>query len=136
MSALNQTKALEDAAQRLARRAGFDYSKIRMIDHYLQIKGRNDSEISALVAEADAIVRPLFDHITDLEAECDLLRHRLRVCHTETRALAEHLLGLPWRLPAALAKEHAGIELRGWLQAEIERAPVPPYASPASEAKP
>lgn len=136
MPTLNQTKALEEAAQRLAKHAGRDYSKIRMVDHYLRRKGRKDPAIGALVAEADAIVRPLFDRITDLEAEGDLLRHRLRICHTETRALVEHLQGLPRRLPSHLDQEHAGFEVRAWLQAEVDRAPVPPYAGPAGAVQP
>jgi len=127
MAAINQTRALEAASQRLAAHTGRDCSNIRMVDHYLKRIRRPDPAIVALVTEADAIVRPLIDAATDLEAECDLLRHRLRVCRTEGRNLVDYVRAMPDRLPEQLNGEWAGVELATWLRGEVERAPFPTH---------
>ena len=49
MMNLNQPKALEAAAQALAKHFGHDYSDIRMTDHYLRKKRPPDRQIVALV---------------------------------------------------------------------------------------
>ncbi|OEC32901.1 hypothetical protein SAMN05216600_12854 [Pseudomonas cuatrocienegasensis] len=136
MPAFNQTKALEAAAQRLAAHAGHDYSAERMVDHYLRRARRADPVIRDLVAEADAIVRPLLDTITDLEAEGDLLQHRLRQCHTEGRNLADYVRALANRLPSHLEAHWPSGELRAWLIAEAAKAPYPPYSAAPKEARP
>ena len=67
MMTLNQPKALEAAAQALAKHFGHDYSEIRMTDHYLRKKRRPDRQVVALVELADRLLRPHFDAITDLD---------------------------------------------------------------------
>lgn len=136
MRAFNQTKALEAAAQRLAANAGHDYSSERMVDHYLRRGKRADPAICALVADADAIGRPLLDTITDLEAEGDLLQHRLRQCHTEGRNLADYVRALASRLPSHLEAHWPSGELRAWLSNEVKQAPFPPYSAAPKEARP
>lgn len=136
MLVFNQTKALEAAAQRLAAHTGHDYSAERMVDHYLRRNHRTDPAISALVAEADAIVRPLLDTITDLEAEGDLLQHRLRQCHTEGRNMADYVRALADRLPSHLEAHWPSGELRAWLKTEVAQAPFPPYSAAPKEARP
>lgn len=136
MPAFNQTKALEAAAQRLATLGGHDYSAERMVDHYLRRARRADPVIRGLVAEADAIVRPLLDTITDLEAEGDLLQHRLRQCHAEGRNMADYVRALASRLPSHLEAHWPSGELRAWLIAEVAQAPFPPYSAAPKEPRP
>jgi hypothetical protein len=137
MPALDQTKALEAAAQRLAKHGGLDFSEIRMVDHYLsRTRKKPNPMVVALVAEADAIIRPLLDTITDLEGERDLLQHRQRQCHTEGRNLADFVRALPDRLPSHLEAHWPGGELRAWLAAEVAAAPFPPYSATAAQVQP
>ena len=85
MPTLNQTKALEEAAQRLAKHAGRDYSKIRMVDHYLRRKGRKDPAIADLVAEADAIVRVEYEHARAARQLAAVVAHDLERHHARRR---------------------------------------------------
>lgn len=126
--AINQHKALEQAAQALAKVAGRDYSDIRMTDHYLRRKRRPDPVVADLVAKADAILRPFLDSIIDLEDECALLRLRIKNCHEEARSLAEYIRAIPGRLPSHLDQEFGTIQFRTWLTQQIEAAPLPHYA--------
>lgn len=136
MPAFEQNKALEAAAQRLATHGGLDFAGVRMVDHYLKRVRKPNPIVVALVAEADAIIRPLLDSITDLEGERDLLQHRMRQCHTEGRNLADFVRALPERLPSHLEAQWPQGELRAWLAAEVAAAPFPPYSAAAGQVQP
>lgn len=136
MPALEQTKALEAAAQRLATHGGLNFAEIRMVDHYLKRVRKPNPIVAALVGEADAIIRPLLDKITDLEGEAELLQHRLRQCHTEGRNLADFVRALPDRLPTHLEAQWPKGELRAWLTTEVGAAPFPPYSAAAGQVQP
>lgn len=136
MPALEQTKVLEAAAQRLAVHGGLDFAAIRMVDHYLKRVRRPNPIVVSLVAEADAILRPLLDTITDHEGEAALLRHRLHQCHTEGRNLADYVRAMPSRLPSHLEAQWPQGELRAWLLAEVAGAPFPPYSAAAGQVQP
>lgn len=133
MMNLNQPKALEAAAQALAKHFGHDYSDIRMTDHYLRKKRRPDRQIVALVELADELLRPHFDSITDLEDQLSLLQLRIRSVQEEARNLADYMRALPGRLPAHLDKEFDAIQFRTWLKDQVKAAPFPHYAKPHQE---
>lgn len=130
MMTLNQPKALEAAAQALAKHFGQDYSEIRMTDHYLRKKRRPDRQIVAFVALADELLRPHFDSITDLEDQLALVQLRIRTVQEEARNLADYMRAMPDRLPAHLDKEYDAIQFRTWLRDQAKAAPIPHYAKP------
>lgn len=133
MMSLNQPKALEAAAQALAKHFGQDYSEIRMTDHYLRKKRRPDRQIVAFVELADRLLRPHFDAITDLDDQVALLQLRIRSVQEEARNLADYMLALPGRLPAHLNKEHDAIQFRAWMKDQVKAAPFPHYTKPHQE---
>lgn len=119
---INQAATLELASQKLAAWLKLDYSAVRMIEHYLGTANPVDPAIAQIVTNANTILQPLFDEISDSETESRLLAHRLHSCRAEFRNLADYVRALPDRLPA-IGDEHQHAQTKAWLEGEIAAAP-------------
>jgi hypothetical protein len=121
---------LERGAQRLAALLQEDYSRTRMVDHYLGTVTPADPRIVEIVTTASDVLQPLLERLDDSEAEQILLNHRLRICRANNQNLADYLATLPGRLPLPGA-DLARADVLTWLQAEVDRAPKPAAGAPA-----
>lgn len=119
---INQAVTLEQAAQKLATWLNHDYSAIKMIEHYLGTASPVDPVIAQIVANANTILQPVFDALSDAETESRLLAHRLHSCRAEFRNLSDYARALPDRLPAT-GDAHQHAQVKAWLESEIAGAP-------------
>lgn len=121
---------LEHGAQRLATLLRENYSRTRMVEHYLGTVNPADPRIVEIVTAASDVLQPLFDRLDDSEAERVLLNHRLRICRANNQNLADYLATLPGRLPLPGA-DLARADVLTWLQAEVDSAPKLATGAPA-----
>lgn len=119
---INQAVTLEQAAQKLATWLKLDYSAVKMIEHYLGTASPVDPVIAQIVANANTILQPVFDALSDAETESRLLSHRLHSCRAEFRNLSDYVRALPDRLPA-IGDAHQHAQAKAWLENEITGAP-------------